>query len=73
MSFSSEIKLEITDDGKVDAERGILMERLLERKNELIRPPMANLDYMLITAAAARINRNIFLIVICSFYDLFFK
>ncbi|MBQ5808459.1 MAG: ribosome small subunit-dependent GTPase A [Clostridia bacterium] len=51
---NAEIKLEITDDGKVDAERGILMERLLERKNELIRPPMANLDYMLITAAAAK-------------------
>ena len=51
---TAEVKIELSDDGKVDMERGILMEKLLERKNELIRPPMANLDYMLITAAAAK-------------------
>ncbi|MBE6641771.1 MAG: ribosome small subunit-dependent GTPase A [Ruminococcaceae bacterium] len=50
----AEIRLELAEDGTVDNERGILMERLLERKNELIRPPMANLDCMLITAAAAK-------------------
>ena len=32
---------------------GIVIEELLPRKNSLIRPPMANLDYLFITAAAA--------------------
>ena len=32
---------------------GIVIEELLPRKNALIRPPMANLDYLFITAAAA--------------------
>ena len=32
---------------------GIVIERILPRKNALIRPPMANLDYIFITLAAA--------------------
>ena len=47
------LRLETDENGNPDRERGILMESLLPRKNELIRPPMANLDYLLITAAAA--------------------
>lgn len=47
------IRMETDAAGRPDCEHGILMESLLPRKNELIRPPMANLDYLLITVAAA--------------------
>ena len=48
------VRIELDENGVLDRERGILMAELLDRKNELIRPPLANLDYMLITAAAAK-------------------
>ncbi len=36
-----------------DGEQGIVIEEILERKNSLIRPPMANLDCIFVTMAAA--------------------
>ena len=46
-----------TESGEViPSEEGtaISIDNIQERSNALIRPPMANLDYMLITAAAAK-------------------
>ncbi|MBQ5390193.1 MAG: ribosome small subunit-dependent GTPase A [Clostridia bacterium] len=39
---------------RVEQEGDAYIEDILERKNLLIRPPMANLDYMFITASAAK-------------------
>lgn len=39
---------------RIESEGDAYIEDILERKNLLIRPPMANLDYMFITAAAAK-------------------
>lgn len=39
---------------RIENEGDAYIEDILERKNLLIRPPMANLDYMFITAAAAK-------------------
>ena len=39
---------------RIENEGDAYIEDILERKNLLIRPPMANLDYMYITAAAAK-------------------
>ncbi|MBQ2998893.1 MAG: ribosome small subunit-dependent GTPase A [Clostridia bacterium] len=36
-----------------DGEQGIVIDEILERKNSLIRPPMANLDCIFVTMAAA--------------------
>ena len=36
-----------------DGEQGIVIEEILDRKNSLIRPPMANLDCIFVTMAAA--------------------
>ena len=36
-----------------DGEQGFVVEEILERKNSLIRPPMANLDVLFVTMAAA--------------------
>lgn len=38
---------------KTDEEAGFVIETVDERKNSLIRPPLANLDYLFITVAAA--------------------
>ena len=35
------------------AESGLVIEEILERRNALIRPPLANLDYIFVTMAAA--------------------
>ncbi len=43
---------ENTKDHKA-AECGLVIEEILERKNALIRPPLANLDYIFVTMAAA--------------------
>ena len=42
---------ELTDGGKSDG--GVVIEEIVNRKSALIRPPLANLDYMFITMAAA--------------------
>ncbi len=39
---------------RIETNGDAYIEEILERKNLLIRPPMANLDYMFITAAAAK-------------------
>ena len=39
---------------RIESEGDAYIEDIAERKNLLIRPPMANLDYMFITAAAAK-------------------
>lgn len=36
-----------------DGEQGVVIDEILERKNSLIRPPMANLDLLFVTMAAA--------------------
>ena len=42
-------RVTLTEDG----EQGFVIEEIYERKNSLIRPPMANLDYLFVTMAAA--------------------
>ena len=42
---------ELIDGGKSDG--GVVIEEIVDRKSALIRPPLANLDYMFITMAAA--------------------
>ena len=52
-----------------DSTTGVAIEEILERKNSLIRPPMANLDVMFLTLSAARPEPSLFtadkLISIC--------
>lgn len=45
--------VESEDDSNAAKNKDIRISRILERKNELIRPPMANLDVMFISMAAA--------------------
>ena len=55
ISFDDSI-LRRDDDGKLCSSAdggGIVIEEILPRQNALIRPPMANLDYLFITFAAA--------------------
>ena len=44
--------VKITED--TDTPDGIIISEILPRKNSLIRPPMANLDYLFIVFAAAK-------------------
>lgn len=41
------------DENRTGDEAGFVIEEVRERKNSLIRPPLANLDYLFITVAAA--------------------
>lgn len=59
------------DDTNLDKEPDILLDEILERKNSLIRPPLANLDIIFVTLAAASPEPSLFtadkLISICEF------
>ena len=47
------LRAELDENGVPEDGRGLLMEKILPRKNLLIRPPVANLDYLIVTVAAA--------------------
>lgn len=50
------VLLHTDDENKKDhkaADSGLVIDEILERKNALIRPPLANLDYIFVTMAAA--------------------
>ncbi|MBQ7171011.1 MAG: ribosome small subunit-dependent GTPase A [Clostridia bacterium] len=62
------LRTELGETGRPENGRGLLMERILPRKNLLIRPPVANLDFLIITAAAAEPAPSLLLLdkLICS-------
>ena len=47
------VSLDNPEEGSMEKDREVRIEKVLPRRNEMIRPPMANLDYLFITVSVA--------------------